>query len=203
MKNSIKTIAVLFLTIFAISCSKDDDPAPPESNILEYTVNAESIANGTSPTNKCFINLYDGLLYNKAEAIANSNKVDFAYNYHGGGCSNCRFFENVTNMSTRTGYVSSFSTITNSQIAATDITAAEFDALKTSTDINILFTANNITSLTGIADVTNRITDVATTIVFAFKDKNNKAGFFKIGNYVANVPDNDKAILTIEVKIIK
>ncbi len=35
MKNSIKLMAVLFLTIFSISCSKDEEPAPIPPIVLE------------------------------------------------------------------------------------------------------------------------------------------------------------------------
>ena len=182
MKTIKTTIAIFALATMLLSCSKDDKAT---SDILGYTLNAESIANGLSTSNKCFINLYDGQLYNKDEAILNSDKVDFAYNYRGDGCNACRFFESVTAMSTRTDYVTNFSTITNSKIVATDITTSEFDNIKSLADINNLLLSKNITPNNPSEDITNRVNDVAIAKVFAFKDKNGKLGFFKIGNYTA------------------
>ena len=217
MKTS-KTIIKKTITIFAVamtlfcstsslvSCSKnDDDPLPIESpKLLEYSLIVESIANNESTTNKCFINLYDGILYNKAEALANSNKVDLAYNYG----SNGRFFESVNGMSGRTGYVRNWSTITNSKIKAmlTTISALEFDNLKTNEDISNLFKTKSITIGTGDNfnnGVISGVNDLATSIVLAFTDKNSKTGFIKIGNYTANVPFEDKALLPIQIKISK
>jgi hypothetical protein len=50
-------------------------------------------------------------------------------------------------------------------------------------------------------DITNRVTDVAIGKLFAFWDKNENKGFFWISDYIANVPDNDRATLTLYVKM--
>lgn len=163
---------------------------------------------GLSTSNLTFFNLYDGSVYNKAAAELNSSAVDFAYNYRGGGCPTCRFFENVKTMSTRTNYVNSFSSITESKITNAeqfhDVTIADFDALNNGTEIEKLFDNKiNVNNLSGIADVTDRVSDVAQGRVFAFTDKVGRKGFFKIGDYVANVPNGDKATLNLTVKIVK
>jgi hypothetical protein len=203
-------LALSALTILAISlsgCKKDKKDE--SSTLLVHNLSVESIIGVgglQSTTNKSFINLYDGVTYSKAEAEPQSSKVDFAYNYHGGGCSTCRFFENVKNMSTRTGYVSSFSTITNSTITNAEqsykITSQDFDAIRTSIDIDKLFTDKKIT-LSGSADVTNRTTDAAVGKIFAFIDKQGHKGFFQIADYIANVPNGDKATLQLTVKVSK
>ena len=191
----------VLLTLAACDGSTNNsDPA-----VVEHAFSVESIVAGnTDPANLSFMYLYDGVAYNRADAIANSSKVDFAYNYHGGGCSTCRFFENATSMSTRTGYVSQFSTITNSTILNVEqsdgITASDFDEIRSSSDIESLFTTNDL-MLHTLADVTNRVTDVAVGKVFAFIDKAERKGFFLIGDYTANVPDGDKATLQLQVKI--
>ncbi len=195
----------LFLTLILLallSCNKDE---PTDPGIVQKTLTVESIigtANGKiDPTRKGFIDLYDGLAYSQTEAKSNSSKIDFAYNYHDEGCNTCRFFENVKAMSTRTHYVDGFSAITNSQIEMA-ISVTKFDNIKTSADIEKIFTDEKI-MLNHLADITNRKTDVALGKVFAFVDKNGKKGFFSIGDYAANVPTGDKATLTLTIKIQK
>jgi hypothetical protein len=203
-----KTVFVFILPLLLFACKKDK--ANTVAGIRQHTLTVDNII-GTTGGNidaarKGFINFYDGLLYNQAEAGANSSKVDFAYNYHGGGCSTCRFFENVKNMSTRTGYVSGFSTVTTSTIAnvAKDagVTQADFESIRNSNDIENLFTGKSIApKLFGATDVTNRTTDVATGKVFAFSDKNGKKGLFTINDYTANVPTGNPATLVLTVKV--
>lgn len=195
-------LASLILTIN--SCKKNDNK---DAQLITHTFSVESIVapgDNQSTTNKCFINLYDGLAYTKAEAELQSSKVDFAYNYHGGGCSSCRFFENVNFMSSRTFYVESFSTITQSIMAEAElryqVSVADFDAIRTAGDIDKIFDESSFI-LGGSGDITNRTTDAAVNRVFAFKDKDGRKGFFKVGDYVANVPDGDKATLELTVKI--
>ena len=213
MKPTILLLVALAGVLFQ-GCKKDDGdvvppPAPPE--IVEHSISVESIIapdGSQSSTNKCFINLYDGLVYTKSEAEANSSKVDFAYNYHGGGCNTCRFFENCKNMSTRTGYVSQFSSITDSRLTNAEqynnITEAIFGDIDNAADIDSLFSKHNLEpSLYGSSDVTDRETDVAVGRVFAFKDKLGRRGFFMLDDYVANVPDGDKATVTLRIKISK
>ncbi len=207
MKSITIAAALALVSLMTLlACSKKNDDKSPD--LLMHNLQVESIiAPGgvQSVTNRCFINLYEGVAFTKSEAEAASSKVDFAYNYHGGGCSSCRFFENVTSMSTRTGYVQSFSTITNSQLAnvekANDVTIAQFDALKTQDDVDKLFAEKTFT-LYGSADVTNRVTDAAVGRVFAFTDKEGRKGLFKIGDYIANVPNGDKATLQLTIKIV-
>lgn len=199
---------------FIFACNKkknNGDPAEPQSTLIEHALQIESIMEGQNPTlsqtRKGFLDIYNGKVYNIAEANAISSQIDFAYNYRGGGCSNCRFFENVKSMSTRTGYVASFSTITNTlikNVAANDsVSIAEFDAIKTAEDISSLFNKIQQTNFNGFCDITNRTNDISIGNVFAFIDKNGKKGFFKIGDYTANVPLGDPATLNMAIKIQK
>ncbi|GAB2797477.1 hypothetical protein GCM10027275_48680 [Rhabdobacter roseus] len=211
MKNLKKNVALAVggTLLLLLNGCKNNDAEPTALPIREHSIVAESIiapGGSQSTTNKCFLNLYDGLAYTKSEAEANSSKVDFAYNYRGGGCNTCRFFENVKNMSTRTGYVSSFSTITDSRIANVEqydgITPDRFEQIKNAKDIDDLFAEKKIQdNAHGHGDITNRTTDVAVGRVFAFIDKSGKKGFFRISDYVANVPTGDKATLTLSVKV--
>lgn len=213
MKTQIQYLLLLSMVTSLLfnGCKDDDDniPEEPETPVIEHTFDASSIIgenNGSlDPTRKGFIDLYDGIAYTQNEANVNSSKIDFAYNYHGGGCSSCRFFENVKSMSTRTGYVQSFSVITESKIvnaeARHDVSPDDFDGISTSEDIERLFSDKQIEELWGSDDVTNRETDVAIGRVFAFIDKNGQKGFFLIGDYQANVPDGDPATLSLHVKI--
>lgn len=197
--------AILTIVSFNLGCKKDNN----DQTLLVHQFAVENIVapgGSQSATNKCFLNLYDGIAYTKAEAEAQSSKVDFAYNYKGDGCNSCRFFENVTNMSTRTWYVESFSTITNSTLEESEeygyLTLADFDAIQSANDLEKIFEANP-RRLFGSGDITNRETDVATNRVFAFVDKDGRKGVFKIGDYTANVPAGDKATLQLTVKIAK
>ncbi len=197
----------LFLALGFTAMSCDDDLNNDDNGVdrvIESSFTVESIANGSVPGNRSFVNLYDGVAYNTATAVTNSSKVDFAYNYRGAGCNNCRFFENVKTMSTRTGYVDQFSTVTDSRIVNAEaeygITVADFQNIRTNADIDLLFSEKNI-QLSSTGHVTNRTTDVAMGKVFAFTDKNGKRGFFVIGDYVANVPATDPATLNMQVKI--
>lgn len=201
----------LIFTLFA-GCIKDgDDNTPPLKEMLTHTISVESIigpGGAISPTHKAFLNLADGLAYTKAEADLNSSKVDFAYNYHGAGCSTCRFFENVMNMSVRTNYVTSFSTHTDCKLRNVEkdklITVADFDGLKNGSEIENLFDSKLTPgSLRDTADITDRVSDVAKGSVFAFIEKTGRKGFFKVGDYQANVPSGDKATLYLTVKIVK
>lgn len=213
MKSHLNLPLVFTLVLVAISigCKKENNDPPLVKEMLTRNFPVESIiapGGGQSTSNLTFFNLYDGIVLNKAAAELNSSSVDFAYNYRGGGCPTCRFFENVKNMSTRTGYVGSFSTITDSRITNAeqyhDVSIDEFDALNNGTEIENLFNSKvDSTSLHGSADITDRVTDVAQGRVFAFRDKVGRKGFFKIGDYVANVPDGDKATLQLTVKIVK
>jgi hypothetical protein len=207
MQNqTLKIAAFLSLVLGAAitSCSKKSN-APAASSLKQDTIVVESIIgkNDLDPARTGFIDLYDGKTYSQAEAAANSSLIDFAYNYHGGGCSECRFFENVKQMSTRTGYVDAFSTLTNSLLAVADsVKASEFDALKTPADIDALLTKTPVIR-NSFVEVSDRTTDVAVHKIFAFTDKNGKKGFFRISDYVANVPEGDRAVLTLYVKMEK
>ncbi len=217
MKKNHTIFTVFLLSIFTlfIGCKKDLEtpipPPPPVKQMLTHTLNAESIiapGGSIAQSNLTFLNLYEGIAYAKVDADFNSSKVDFSYNYKGAGCTTCRFFENVTNMSTRTNYVHSFSTLTNSKIRNVEqhnaISLVDFDALKNGTEIENLFNSKlDIASFTGIADITDRVTDVSQGRVFAFIDKSGRKGFFKIADYLANVPSGDKATLQLTVKIVK
>lgn len=214
MKNLNKLFLLLLCPLFTLlaGCIKDEDnKTPPAKQMLTHTLSVESIigpGGGVSPTNHSFLNLLEGIAYTKAEADINSSKVDFAYNYRGAGCSTCRFFENVTSMSVRTNYVHSFSTLTNCKIKNVEqdksLTIQEFDALTNGTEIENLFHSKIETNaLQGTADITDKVTDVAQGRVFAFIDKTGRKGFFKIGDYIANVPMGDKATLQLTVKIVK
>lgn len=217
-----KSLYLLFatLTITTIACKKYTEDAPePAPQIIPATIYNHNItlenivegSNGTSQslTNNCFVNLHEGKAYNLKEATDNSDEVDFAYHYHSGGCSNCRFFENIKSMAKNSGYVNNFSSITNSGIqniqAMYKVSEAAFDSVNTANDIKSLFKryAINTAIKDSISHITNRITDFASGKIFGFKDKKGKLGLFKIGNYVANVPTGDKATITLTVKIEK
>ncbi len=213
MKNFTKLFLIFlfaFVSLFS-GCIKEEDKTPFFKEMLTHTLSVESIiapGGGVAVNNRAFLNLYDGIAYLKAEAELNSSKVDFAYNYKGAGCANCRFFENVLNMSVRTNYVHSFSTLTNCKIKNVErdknFTIQEFDALTNGSEIENLFNSKiEAGSLLEIADITDRVTDVAQGRVFAFIDKNGRKGLFKIGDYLANVPTGDKATLQLTVKIVK
>ncbi|MFC5410234.1 hypothetical protein ACFPMF_12990 [Larkinella bovis] len=201
---------LLVLAGFCWGCKKDSE-AEPSVPIKQHDIAVESIigttTGGITPSRKGFINLADGVAYSQPEAIANSDKVDFAYNYRGGGCSTCRFFENVKSMSTRTGYVSQFSTLTDSRLSNVEqqkkFTVAAFDSIATVADFDqfVQRYALKTDQYYTTADVTNRVSDLAVGRVFGFVDKNGKHGLFKIGNYTASVPTGDRAALTITVKI--
>jgi hypothetical protein len=206
---AMKISQVFLLGLLALGSCKSSDPTPVPVQKTEFTV--ESII-GTNTgnivaTRKGFFSLSDGKVYSQTEAVPVSDQIDFAYNYHGGGCSSCRFFENVKNMSTRTGYVSSFSTITDSRISNVEeynkMSVAAFDSVETVADFERVVKNYKIKfdEMYGSADVTNRTTDAATGKVFGFKDKKGRLGFFKIGNYTANVATGNSAPLTISVKI--
>jgi hypothetical protein len=200
----------VLISVFAFFASCKKDKKEETVAVIEHELVVESIigtpAGSIDPARKGFINLYDGIAYDQPTAEANSSKVDVAYNYHGGGCSSCRFFENVTNMSTRTSYVDQFSTITNSVLSNaedySDVTPAMFNSIKYTKDIDTLFAQHDLEDdLDGFSDVTNRTTDVAVGKVFAFKDKAGRKGFFLISDYVANVPTGNRAELTLTIKI--
>lgn len=209
MKTQKSIIAILFIATTLLGCKKKGEDID-KGEILTHSMTVESIIGTTTgnitATRKGFMNLYEGLVYSQTEAIANSSKVDFAYNYHGGGCSTCRFFENVSSMSTRTGYVNGFSTITKSLIVNAEyefgITRADFDGLRNAEDIDKLFTSKDIKGYTSI-DISNRTTDIMTGKIFAFIDKNGKKGFFTVGDYQAKLPTGDAASLNLQVKIQK
>jgi hypothetical protein len=214
--SAIPVLALVIATLCATSsCKKSSSgpSTPAEATIIQDTITVESIIAATpddqdvDPTRTGWIDLYDGTVYTQSEASTRSSDIDFAYNYHGGGCSNCRFFESVTSMSTRTGYVSSFSNITNSTgINAAyynHITEGEFDSIRTAANIDTLFVTHNITANDGDVYITDSQNDVSQGNVIAFIDKNGRKGFMKIGDYVANVPDGDPAPLTLTVKIQK
>ncbi|MEO6903149.1 MAG: hypothetical protein ABI315_08345 [Bacteroidia bacterium] len=217
-----KKFYLLFVTIIitTIGCKKYTEdapqPTPPvtPATIYNHTIILENIvegSNGTSQslTNNCFVNLYEGKSYNLKDATDNSDKVDFAYHYHSGGCSNCRFFENIKSMANHSGYVNNFSSITNSGIqniqALYKVSDAAFDSVSTANDLKALFKRYNInTSIKdSISHITDKMTDFASGKIFGFKDKRGKLGVFKLGNYVANVPTGDKATITLTIKIEK
>lgn len=205
MKNS----QIFLLGLIVLSGCKSSEPAPVPVEKTEFTVQSiiGTSNGGILASRRGFFSLADGKAYSQTEAPAVSDKIDFAYNYHGGGCNTCRFFENVKNMSTRTGYVSSFSTITDARITNVEsynkMSVAAFDSVETSSDFDRMVKNYKIdfNQMSSSADVTNRTTDAATGRVFAFKDKNGRLGFFKIGNYTANVPTGNEATLTLSVKI--
>jgi hypothetical protein len=206
-----RSIILAVVAAAAASACGGGSSSPESPAVAQSTFNVDSII-GTSgdidPSRVGFIDLADGVAYSQADAVTHASDIDFAYNFHGGGCPNCRLFENVGSMSGRTNYVENFSTITNSTITNAELNAGisptMFDAIETTADIEKLF-ADHLSSisLNRIADITNRVTDEATGRVFAFSDKNGKKGFFRISDYVANVPTGDKATLTLTVKIEK
>ncbi|MDO6432656.1 hypothetical protein Q4E93_18770 [Flavitalea sp. BT771] len=203
-KLKIAALLSLVLGITITSCSKKNS-APASSALKQDTITVESIigTDDLDPTRFGWIDLYDGKTFNQPQAAANSSQIDFAYNYHGGGCSSCRVFENVESMSTRTGYVYAFSTLTNSLLAAADsVTISEFDALKTPADIDVLLAKTPLIRNYAI-DITNGNNDVAIHKIFAFTDKSGKKGLFRISDYIANVPQGDRAVLTLYVKMEK
>jgi len=214
--STIPVLAVAAVTLFsAESCKKGSSgpSTPAAATIIQDTITVQSIIAATpddqdvDPTRTGWIDLYDGAVYTQSEAATRSSDIDFAYNYHGGGCSDCRFFESVTSMSTRTGYVSSFSNITNSTgINAAEyyhITEGEFDSIRTAANIDTLFVTHNISANDEDVYVADGQTDVSEGNVIAFIDKNGKKGFMKIADYVANVPDGDPAPLTLTIKMEK
>lgn len=79
-----------------------------------------------------------------------------------------------------------------------------FDNMKNGTDIENIFETNVDTNqLYGQGDINNRVTDISVGRIFAFIDKDGRMGFFRVSDYLANVPNGDKATLYIEVKIVK
>lgn len=205
---------LLFMAILTLSfsaCKKDEPIIPVQIHMLTHNITVENIVGPggvLSQTNKSYINLYDGLVYTHAEAELVSSKVDFAYNYKGAGCNTCRFFENIQSMSTRTTYVTTFSTITQSEIANAelhfDISPLMFENIKTGNDIENIFGSHvNLSQLNEHGDINDRVTDIAAGRVFAFTDKVGRKGFFLVSDYLANVPGGDKATLQLEVKIVK
>jgi hypothetical protein len=205
---------LLILALFTMSfsaCKKVEPIIPAKKEMLTHNITVENIVGQggvLSQTNKSYINLYDGLVYTHAEAELVSSKVDFAYNYKGAGCNTCRYFENILSISTRTTYVTAFSTITQSEIANAellfDVSPIMFENIKTGNDIENRFETHvDATQLNGHGDINDRVTDVAAGRVFAFIDKVGRKGFFLVSDYLANVPSGDKATLQLEVKILK
>ena len=109
MKTKMQYVLLLAMAtgLLAMGCKKDSDTDTSE-RVIEHKFDVSSIigtnSNSLDVTRKGFIDLYDGIAYSQTEANVNSSKIDFAYNYHVGGCGSCRFFENVNTMSTRTDY---------------------------------------------------------------------------------------------------
>ena len=200
-------LSLAFTALALVSCRKEDET--PASTILTHTITTESlyakdpgVNNLYSAISKCFINLYDGTAYAKADAITNSSKVDFAYEYSGG-----RDFENMKVLKSRTGAINDFSTITNAKIVNAEyshqVKSSDFDNIKTSDDIVNVFTQFKINIDNSTYAYLSNAQDVVYGKVFAFIDKNGKKGFFTVDDYPAKPPAGDKAPITIRVKIQK
>jgi len=208
--SAFTTTGISFMLLLLFSSCKKNDASDGQASLKQDTIVVQSISNSAGnvdASRKGWIDLYDGIAYTQSQAALNSSSIDFSYNYHGGGCSTCRFFESMKSMSGRTGDVVSFSTITISSMINAEwhdsVTAADFGSIKTGADIDALFTKKKIVIWNGGDDVTDRNSDVAKGKIFAFTDKNGKKGFFRISDYIANVPDGDPATLTLYVKIQK
>jgi hypothetical protein len=198
---------LMFSVLTFPSCKKNDSPAAPL--LIQDTITVQNILgkDGLDPNRTGFIDLYDGIAFNQTAAATNSSKIDFAYTYHDGGCPDCRFFENVKQMTTRTYYVEAFSFATSSMIINAEendsVTIADFESLKTAANVDALWNTKKIAQLGPLAEIAFEGTDKARGRIFAFIDKNGKKGFFKISDYTANVPTGDPAPLTLYVKIQK
>jgi len=197
-----KLIAI-WLIIFAgciSGCKKASD-----DNLLSYTITVESAnATGGITVNKCYLDLYNGKSFAYDEAKAHALNLDFFYYYTIASppILYVRGFDDIRFCGASTG----FDTVTTSLIDYASnygVSAADFDNLKTSGDIDRLqsqkqidWTGNEIR-----AEVSNLNDDSPYCQIFAFVTNNRKKGFFKILPYTTQVPATDKAPLTLVVKI--
>jgi len=166
-----------------------------------WTIIAENFnATGGPAANKCYINLYDGKSYTSNDTTGISkDKVDLTYSYI---ISSGNYFRLFSSFFYSSSSGEPIGLILNAEYRF-HVSNTEFDALQSSGDIQNL--VNSKVTFTGvnIMDHISYITDNSLGNIFAFTTKKGKLGFLKIGSYTTQVPGNDKASLTLTVKVQK
>lgn len=184
--------------IAAFAACKKDKSAGASPKIIEHTIQVSSIFGkneNLDPDRKGWINLYDGLVYNKADADKNSALLDFVYNYY----SLQIYAYNFHDIKSITRDFGMFPVITASKIINAEqpfISQNVFDAIKTVADIDSIFVQKNIDAF-----LIDQAPVVDNGKIFAFRDKNGKKGFFRVSNYNLELPDGDPATNTLTIKI--
>jgi hypothetical protein len=184
----------------AMGCGDDDNPAGTtgSATIATHTVTIEN-ADYNSCEGEGFVNLYDGVVYNAADAEVNADKVDFRHQYRGVDIGNRRLFENMTNKN-RWG-CGDFTSITptDSRIAATNLSGSALYQIR---NIDQLLDSFDFTGPMNSNQYLTDIDDNPVASVYAFIDKNGKRGLFRVVSAVtAPIDTQPQGKLTIELKV--
>jgi hypothetical protein len=204
-----KKISMFLLSIgmiFVLFSCKGDDPVTPEEELV--LTRSVTVQNHLNTNAKCFLNAYDGVAYNKTEAAAQPAAVDFIFwQYTGTSINKDCYFKSplqIHNDASGAGElletelgIHTWTTWKDAIISNSDITEAQFDAIKTKAELNTLFSQNTH----GLVNY-HQITDVLGPLlykVFIFQDKNGKKGFLK----VKTITTGTTGSMAVDIKIIK
>lgn len=202
MKIIIPVLLLTGLSLLVASCKKDGEPPVP---LHSWTINVENgRAVGHDTLNLCYINLTDGASYNREGTKVRSDRVDFVYLYIMNGSYHQRWFSNI--FSSAMG--SDFDSITNSLIepvSTRGVTESDFQDLETSADVAALLKKCRVDwrYAQPRAIFTLNDQDVPGVTIFAFYTNTRKKGFFKIEPYTPKVTPDQKATITLTVKVEK
>lgn len=214
MKNVFLSATILLISSLYLGCSDDDDDNTGLRQVsvtwqtaLKPPVNLSG-EDTFSNTNRGFINLYDGRAYNYTDAIANANKIDFAYILGSTSCLNCRYLQDMQSLNGFYAFGNTFSLYTTAKLAFVSVpggvTSNMFDQIRTEDDVLTLFNTLNIDSkLTTLIDISAGSPDIQNAIdnIIAFEDRAGRKGFFRITNDIACSPPACTGELQLVVKM--
>jgi len=196
IRHSLLSTVVAVIACAAMGCGDESPVGTGTARTIDtHTMTIEN-ADYNSGTGKGFVNLYDGVLYSKADLAANADDIDFRHQYRGVDIGNARLLENMTHTNRWGGGITN---PTDSRIAPTTLTAADFDLIRN--DRQLLNSFDFTTSMDDRQFLSD-IDDNPTASVYAFIDKNGKRGLFKvISADVAPINTAPQGNLKIEVKV--
>lgn len=201
MKKNIPILILSGLSLIIASCTREYDP----QQLRMWTFGVESSkAAGRDTANFCYMNLTDGNCYNRTDAKSWCERVDFVYSYMATPGNYRRILQTMQ----ASGLAGDFETVTFSLIQPAGIygaTDADFDRLSKSSHVESLIKKLKIdwNNVRPFVEITNNADDTPDETIFVFITSMGKKGVFKIASYQPKRAPDDKATLTIWLKVQK
>lgn len=201
MKN-LKIIVLLIVMIGVAACKTTEKPE--DELVIEKNFSVENQLNSSA---RCFMDIYHGLTYTPAEAVGKQADIDLVlWQYTGTSLNKDSYFRSPLEIhldATGAGQqletdlgIDTWTTRNNSIISNSDLTEAQFDAIKNRAELMDFWDQNThgLVNYTPISDVGG----VLLSKVFIFQDKNGKKGFLKVKTITSGTSGSMSVVIKIQ-----